>query len=195
MCKTASAEITVRQSKLIYWACLWLRQALQSAMHLLTQSLCAFLSPSDLLQWSTTRQPCCWVVLVMLWDTGTSCGSTMSLDQLSTRSVQHQHGKRSQTTVQQKLVWGPPGVFYRQSQCTLSSAILNNNLQELKELGGLKNIKAELPDWPVSDDTVLHLATAEGLATGELQTTLNLFARPDFCRSFAPNKELIEFVW
>lgn len=42
------------------------------------------------------------------------------------------------------------------------------SLQELKELGGLKNIKAELPDWPVSDDTVLHLATAEGLATGEL---------------------------
>ncbi|XP_059180825.1 ADP-ribosylarginine hydrolase isoform X1 [Centropristis striata] len=39
--------------------------------------------------------------------------------------------------------------------------------QELKELGGLKNIKAELPDWPVSDDTVLHLATAEGLATGK----------------------------
>ncbi|XP_019740446.1 ADP-ribosylarginine hydrolase isoform X2 [Hippocampus comes] len=36
-----------------------------------------------------------------------------------------------------------------------------------KELGGLKNIKAELPDWPVSDDTVLHLATAEGLATGK----------------------------
>lgn len=41
-------------------------------------------------------------------------------------------------------------------------------MQELQELGGLKNIKAELPDWPVSDDTVLHLATAEGLATGEL---------------------------
>lgn len=39
--------------------------------------------------------------------------------------------------------------------------------QELKELGGLQSIKAELPDWPVSDDTVLHLATAEGLATGE----------------------------
>ncbi|XP_031700058.1 protein ADP-ribosylarginine hydrolase-like protein 1 isoform X2 [Anarrhichthys ocellatus] len=39
--------------------------------------------------------------------------------------------------------------------------------QELKELGGVKNIKAELPDWPVSDDTVLHLATAEGLATGK----------------------------
>jgi len=40
--------------------------------------------------------------------------------------------------------------------------------QELKELGGLQNIKAELPDWPVSDDTVLHLATAEGLATGKM---------------------------
>ncbi|KAF3702357.1 [Protein ADP-ribosylarginine] hydrolase [Channa argus] len=39
--------------------------------------------------------------------------------------------------------------------------------QELKELGGLKNIKVELPEWPVSDDTVLHLATAEGLATGK----------------------------
>ncbi|KAF7659508.1 hypothetical protein LDENG_00296030 [Lucifuga dentata] len=39
--------------------------------------------------------------------------------------------------------------------------------KELEELGGLKNIKAELPLWPVSDDTVLHLATAEGLATGK----------------------------
>lgn len=43
-------------------------------------------------------------------------------------------------------------------------------LQELQELGGLKNIKVELPDWPVSDDTVLHLATAEGLATGEIKS-------------------------
>ncbi|KAM8876327.1 ADP-ribosylhydrolase ARH1-like isoform 1-T1 [Synchiropus picturatus] len=39
--------------------------------------------------------------------------------------------------------------------------------QELQQLGGLKNIKVKLPDWPVSDDTVLHLATAEGLATGK----------------------------
>lgn len=46
---------------------------------------------------------------------------------------------------------------------------LKMSCQELKELGGLKNIKAELPDWPVSDDTVLHLATAEGLATGEVK--------------------------
>ncbi|XP_073683879.1 ADP-ribosylhydrolase ARH1-like isoform X2 [Garra rufa] len=39
--------------------------------------------------------------------------------------------------------------------------------QELQELGGLKNIFVELPDWPVSDDTVLHLATAEALTTGK----------------------------
>ncbi|XP_048035467.1 ADP-ribosylarginine hydrolase isoform X3 [Megalobrama amblycephala] len=39
--------------------------------------------------------------------------------------------------------------------------------QELQDLGGLKNISVELPDWPVSDDTVLHLATAEALATGK----------------------------
>ncbi|XP_036402259.1 ADP-ribosylarginine hydrolase [Megalops cyprinoides] len=39
--------------------------------------------------------------------------------------------------------------------------------QELQELGGIENITAELPDWPVSDDTVLHLATAEALASGK----------------------------
>lgn len=71
------------------------------------------------------------------------------------------------------------------------------SLQELKELGGLKNIKAEVPDWPVSDDTVLHLATAEGLATGELQATLNPFALSGFCLSFAhfvSNEELIGLI-
>lgn len=47
--------------------------------------------------------------------------------------------------------------------------------QELQELGGLKNIRAELPDWPVSDDTVLHLATAEGLATGDFRKTVEPF--------------------
>ncbi|KAM7002015.1 ubiquitin carboxyl-terminal hydrolase 42-like [Passerculus sandwichensis] len=36
---------------------------------------------------------------------------------------------------------------------------------ELAELGGLAAISLEPPEWPVSDDTVLHLATAEGLAT------------------------------
>ncbi|CAM2114853.1 unnamed protein product [Caretta caretta] len=37
---------------------------------------------------------------------------------------------------------------------------------ELAQLGGLGGIQAALPDWPVSDDTILHLATAEALATG-----------------------------
>ncbi|NWQ98873.1 ADPRH hydrolase, partial [Burhinus bistriatus] len=37
---------------------------------------------------------------------------------------------------------------------------------ELAELGGLEAVTLEPPEWPVSDDTVLHLATAEGLATG-----------------------------
>nr|XP_028559894.1 protein ADP-ribosylarginine hydrolase-like isoform X2 [Podarcis muralis] len=41
--------------------------------------------------------------------------------------------------------------------------------QELQELGGLSKVRAALPDWPVSDDTVLHLATAEALATGTSQ--------------------------
>ena len=33
---------------------------------------------------------------------------------------------------------------------------------QLKELGGIENITVELPNWPISDDTVMHLATAEG---------------------------------
>ena len=35
--------------------------------------------------------------------------------------------------------------------------------RELEALGGLANITASLPGWPVSDDTVMHLATAEAL--------------------------------
>ncbi|XP_078598288.1 inactive ADP-ribosyltransferase arh2-like [Branchiostoma floridae x Branchiostoma japonicum] len=35
--------------------------------------------------------------------------------------------------------------------------------KQLAELGGLSNITVELPGWPVSDDTVMHLATAEAL--------------------------------
>lgn len=38
---------------------------------------------------------------------------------------------------------------------------------ELAALGGLAALRVAPPDWPVSDDTVLHLATAEALATGE----------------------------
>nr|DBA19081.1 TPA: hypothetical protein GDO54_014956 [Pyxicephalus adspersus] len=44
--------------------------------------------------------------------------------------------------------------------------------KELSDLGGLQKITASLPDWPVSDDTVLHLATAESLATGKLDEEL-----------------------
>ncbi|XP_074852227.1 ADP-ribosylhydrolase ARH1-like isoform X2 [Carettochelys insculpta] len=40
---------------------------------------------------------------------------------------------------------------------------------ELAQLGGLGSILATPPDWPISDDTVLHLATAEALATGTSQ--------------------------
>jgi ADP-ribosylarginine hydrolase len=35
--------------------------------------------------------------------------------------------------------------------------------EELEDLGGLNKIKVELPDWKVSDDTVMHMATAEAL--------------------------------
>ncbi|XP_029462935.1 protein ADP-ribosylarginine hydrolase-like isoform X2 [Rhinatrema bivittatum] len=45
-------------------------------------------------------------------------------------------------------------------------------LQELRELGGLKQVQARLPDWPISDDTVLHLAIAEALITGKTQEAL-----------------------
>ncbi|XP_072340111.1 LOW QUALITY PROTEIN: ADP-ribosylhydrolase ARH1-like [Scyliorhinus torazame] len=40
--------------------------------------------------------------------------------------------------------------------------------RELEELGGLGAIDVCLPDWRVSDDTVLHLATAEALNSGKL---------------------------
>ncbi|XP_077979707.1 ADP-ribosylhydrolase ARH1-like [Glandiceps talaboti] len=39
--------------------------------------------------------------------------------------------------------------------------------KELKKLGGLEKIVVKLPGWCVSDDTVLHIATAEALATNK----------------------------
>ncbi|XP_023930794.1 protein ADP-ribosylarginine hydrolase, partial [Lingula anatina] len=39
--------------------------------------------------------------------------------------------------------------------------------QQLQELGGLDNITATPPGWPVSDDTVMHIATGEALASGK----------------------------
>ena len=35
--------------------------------------------------------------------------------------------------------------------------------KELADLGGIENIDVALPEWNVSDDTVMHLATAEAL--------------------------------
>ncbi|CAH1276735.1 ADPRH [Branchiostoma lanceolatum] len=35
-------------------------------------------------------------------------------------------------------------------------------LKELDKMGGLDKVKVKCPDWMVSDDTVMHLATAEG---------------------------------
>ncbi|WAR18998.1 ADPRH-like protein [Mya arenaria] len=39
--------------------------------------------------------------------------------------------------------------------------------QELEKLGGLDNISVNPKNWMVSDDTVMHLATADGLVTGK----------------------------
>ena len=36
---------------------------------------------------------------------------------------------------------------------------------QLKEMGGLKKIKVNKKHWRVSDDTILHIATAEGLVS------------------------------
>ncbi|KAL3876717.1 hypothetical protein ACJMK2_034519 [Sinanodonta woodiana] len=33
---------------------------------------------------------------------------------------------------------------------------------ELEDLGGIENISVQRPDWRLSDDTIMHLATAEG---------------------------------
>lgn len=38
--------------------------------------------------------------------------------------------------------------------------------QELKETGGLENLVLSADKWPVSDNTLWHMATAEALITG-----------------------------
>lgn len=38
--------------------------------------------------------------------------------------------------------------------------------EELKEIGGLGNLVLSSDKWPVSDNTLMHMATAEALITG-----------------------------
>lgn len=38
--------------------------------------------------------------------------------------------------------------------------------EELKEIGGLENLVLSSDKWPVSDNTIMHMATAEALVTG-----------------------------
>lgn len=39
--------------------------------------------------------------------------------------------------------------------------------EELKEIGGLGNLVLSSDKWPVSDNTLMHMATAEALITGK----------------------------
>lgn len=39
--------------------------------------------------------------------------------------------------------------------------------EELKEIGGLENLVLSPDKWPVSDNTLMHMATAEALITGK----------------------------
>lgn len=97
----------------------------------------------------------------MRWDTETSCGSIMNLGPPSIRlDPLNKHASVCRDNV---------GIIEPYNKEKKRGPYLCISSQELKELGGLQNIKAELPDWPVSDDTILHLATAEGLATGKLR--------------------------
>jgi len=48
--------------------------------------------------------------------------------------------------------------------------------RELEALGGLSNITVCLPGWPISDDTVMHLATAEAIVEGK-SNQVTLFRR------------------
>lgn len=43
--------------------------------------------------------------------------------------------------------------------------------QELKEIGGLENLVLSPDKWPVSDNTLMHMATAEAVITGRYDGT------------------------
>lgn len=49
--------------------------------------------------------------------------------------------------------------------CRESSA-LGSVQEELQKIGGLDHLVLSPGEWPVSDNTIMHLATAEALATG-----------------------------
>lgn len=59
-------------------------------------------------------------------------------------------------------------------------------LSELKALGGLEGITLSVDDWPVSDDTVMHIVTAQALVSGKNSTSTTL------CLLSGPRKQ-IEF--
>lgn len=46
--------------------------------------------------------------------------------------------------------------------------------QELKEIGGLENLVLSPDKWPVSDNTLMHMATAEAVITGRYGGNGNL---------------------
>ncbi|KAK3579430.1 hypothetical protein CHS0354_028227 [Potamilus streckersoni] len=48
-----------------------------------------------------------------------------------------------------------------------SGRIIHN---ELEKMGGIENVTVKLPDWMISDDTVMHLATAEALMKWDQDT-------------------------
>lgn len=60
--------------------------------------------------------------------------------------------------------------------------------QELKEIGGLENLVLSPDKWPVSDNTLMHMATAEAVITGRYHGTSE--------RSLGRNKtaELLPFL-
>lgn len=60
--------------------------------------------------------------------------------------------------------------------------------QELKEIGGLENLVLSPDKWPVSDNTLMHMATAEAVITGRYDGTSE--------RRLGRNKivELLHFV-
>lgn len=57
-------------------------------------------------------------------------------------------------------------------------AAIHKQLAKMTQGKGVSELKLELPGWPLSDDTVMHIATAEGLLQpGSLEDKLNVRVR------------------